>query len=229
MADPDYSAYPQPTDIQQLLALTNLWPSQATDGAKQTALLAEFQIQLNSVKRTIAEKTGWKPFLAEAAPSTRHFDASDGFGFLDLTPQETGIVDVDNNPPTILIDGRTLTLNTDYFLRSSDDAAELWPYDGIQFVSAPYAGQVFALPNKIAITARFGFCSSLPENLWSAIRGEVAAKTLNIMGLTSFQTTVRSRSQEGFSETYDFGPLIADRIKSWSDDFKAAYSPYIRP
>ena len=218
------------------------WPSQGdclnplvllgqvpTDTTVYAALLQELAMQRDAVVAAVSTRTGWVPFLADPAPSPRLFTSTDGYGVLDLAAETgAGLVDVVNNPPVVTVSGSAYVLNTQFWLMQANAGNMNEPYGTLYFNSTPGLGwgTWWTTPNQIVITGRWGYAASVPADLWNAVRGEVAARALN--GLAVSAPIMTSRSQEGFSASFDIGRKLAERIETWTATFDAVVDSYMR-
>jgi hypothetical protein len=167
--------YPQESDLRlRIRSLGVLDPDTqeaALDGmalaAKASAASAEWE-----------KRSGWNPFLAAAADTTRYYDppgpngqsAGGGSGWtrgggrrlvldaglVSLTSILTGYTTTDA--------GTALTVNEDFWLMPEQAASEGAPYEWIEFVA-----RQFGPPRSVVVTGKCGFCLELPADVFEAV------------------------------------------------------------
>lgn len=211
MSSPDYSQWPQSSDIESALRALKVWP---TDTDEQGYVTTQATIQVNAVAQEVENITGYHPFLA--VRETRYFDATDGNGVLWL---DSGLLSVGS---ISVAGGAPLVANTGYWLRGSKK-----PYSMVTFAANYYGGLVWSTPNQIAIDGDWGYSYTVPADLWAAVKDMATLQTLIAM---QGAPDIASRSQEGLSIAYDLVGPIDDktRLKAIPDRFDAVVEKYKR-
>lgn len=146
----------------------------------QTTTLALAAKAVGAAILDFESRTGWEPFLSTGADTTRYFDPpgkdpglrSTGgrildvnAGLLSVTTLTTGI--------TFTSTGTALVAEQDFILGRYNAAAEGYPYDYVEFRSSfwleRFAIPVGRGPKSISIAGRWGYCSSIPDDAYTAI------------------------------------------------------------
>lgn len=188
----DYSAYPTAEQVVQGLVGGGYWPD---DADQRAAGVVQATAARAAAIREFEERTGWYPFLAdaEAADEERFFDATDGFGYLDLG---AGLLEL----ASAGVQGRDFVVGSDLWLRPSNAPAQRRPYSQIQFVNSVQGGAPFPQPNVIRITGLWGRVREVPPDVWYAVLRYAMVMTMT--GSNQEQDVV-SWSEDGFSEELD--------------------------
>ena len=220
---PDYTTYPTAGDVEALLKSAKYWPA---DGDTTGIALAREQaaIAAAGAAREFENRTGWLPFLAGPTATTRLFDATDGYGVLEFG---AGLL-ADPAPVFKLATGDTVYgPDTSYWLQPANAPYQDLPYTRLQSVHSLFGGRVSSWPNRLSITGRWGYCSSLPPDVWVAIQKKAGVEVLaSIENLQS----IASISQDGFSKAYDIVGIITqkDVLDRWGKDFDRFCTRYTR-
>lgn len=214
----DYTAWPQPADVQRLLVACDFWPTPSQTELREAALI-QAEIALNATVADFEQRTGWIPFLSDGESDTRTFDGTDADGMLQLGG---GVISVSS----ITVQGSALTTGN-YWLRRSDSLKRRYPYDMIQFRSGVQAGAVSLYPDYIVVTGVWGYCSEAPPDVWNAVLQKAAASTLYQL---IDQPNVAAQSEDGFSEEFDqVGPMTPfGRADRWEKEYAAVAQRYMR-
>lgn len=215
----DYSTYPGVADIRLLLKSNGAWPA---DSETTAIALANEQAEI-AVRGAISEfeeKVGWYPFLAGGSATARTFDGTSQNGVLEL---DGGIIS--SPAPVVTVSGTTYTANTQYWLGPRNAESRGKPYTHIQFAGSFYSWP--GLPGFISVTAKWGFCTTVPVFVWKNIQEYAGVKTL--MAIRN-ESNIGSLSQDGFSKSYDVVGVIDPKtiLATWGKDFAKNFMPYIR-
>ncbi len=212
----DLTQWPLASDVEALITGAGFWPA---DTAARTAAAAEIDIALVAAVAEFGTITGWQPFLAAGADTTRHFALPDTIGLLRL---DAGLVTLTE----LALDGVDCAVDHDFWLRRSH-AAVPYPYDQVQF--AAWVGTTHGLlpPEPVAITGRWGYAVTLPEDAWNAVRtGGAALTVLNLT--TASDGIIRTVAESGFRQIFDLGVKRPDRIHDWFTTFTTTAARYTR-
>ncbi|OFX13605.1 MAG: hypothetical protein A2W00_04460 [Candidatus Eisenbacteria bacterium RBG_16_71_46] len=183
------------------------------------------------------KRTGWKPFLKDAADVTRWFDppgpnregVSRGGG--RLLRLEAGLLTLTSLTTHLSVsepDGTALTVNEHFWLTDAggdyNADAEGRPWEIVQFSSNQYGP-----PRSIRIIGRWGRAETIPDDAWEAVRqyGAYLAYqelSLNISrGLFSHRD-LNTEIRYGGGGT---APLSLE-AQRWRDDYEMAALRYER-
>lgn len=167
MADEtDYTAYPMGTALRAFLASAGVVPANPSDESGAESLV-DYDRHAAAAAARWEKATGWIPFLAAESPTTRRIYQEDGARFWDLGG---GVI-----PGTVT--GATL-----YGLYG-DATGQALTYDD-QYRFEPYLPQNrphelirmgYARAGILALTARWGYCTVLPADVYDAILSDAAA------------------------------------------------------
>lgn len=213
---PNYSTYPTGNDIELLLKTAKLWPSDSDENA---VLFSQEQaaIAASGAAAEFERRTGWLPFLADSANSTRTFETTDLSGVLDLGGSVLSVAGVN-------LGERELTLDRDYWLVRTHAGR---PVTRLQFLWPHHASLLHKTPADIAVNARWGYTATVPADVWAAIQ-----KYAGVLVLTSLENRqgTASITQDGFSKAYDVVGIISqkDLLTTWGKDFDKHCRRYIR-
>lgn len=185
----DYTAWPTATQVYGQLVGGNYWPE---DETQQEQNFVAATAAINSAVSEFERRTGWDPFLATSSTTeVRTFDAPYHDGYLDL---EGGLLTL----TSVTVSGTAQVLDTNVFLRPSNAVRRGMPYTQLQF---PYLGHtLYGLPNRIAVTGKWGRVTTLPADVWFAV-----LRYAQVLTLTSGNQDqdITSWSEDGFSEQLD--------------------------
>ena len=201
----DYTVWPTAQDVVRQLIGGRYWPA---DADEREGNFISATAGIDSAISEFERRTGWYPFLADltapALSEPRTFDAADPQGWLDL---ESGLLDLQG----VSIRGNAMVLNTNVFLRPSNSVSRSMPYTQLQFpYGGAFAGSVYAMPNTITVTGRWGRVRALPADVWFAVMRYAVYLTLTS---GNQDQDIASWSEDGFSESLDVvGPLDAKTI-----------------
>lgn len=190
---PNYTQYPAGIDLIQ--RLKNIGLSGVV--SSNDDVIAGINMDADSIMLAAVSEfeyeTDYVPFLAGSQDTTRSYDPSgperrhsghvysvirggskyleiDG-GLVSLTSVVTGITFDDTGTPQT---GITRVLNRDFTIRPENAPARNRPYEWIEFFFPMYG-----MANSIQITGKFGFCTTLPAQVWRAILDRGVAIVLN--------------------------------------------------
>lgn len=211
----DLTAYPDEEDVQLLLQSAKLWPADS-DSAGQALALQQAEIAALGAKAEFERMTGWLPFLAGPSATTRTFDATDFNGVLDL---HGGLL----SSPTVTVSGSAYTVDTNFYLDPANAAGQGKAWTSLRFWGHIAPGR----PNQISVTGRFGYCTSLPADVWQAIQ-----KYAGVLTLMSIENRPNPGSivQDGFSKSWDVVGVISQTkiLDTWGKDWNGAVRRYVR-
>lgn len=187
-----------PDDAAVEAYLTALGVIESSWGINLTTLCAG---KAESARRKFETATGWLPFLAGAGVSTRYFDppgersnsAHAGWTWLGgdrLMFSKAGIATATGLVVTVGVSptdaGTALTINEQFWLEPLQAAEEGRPYTEIRF-GWPQRGN----PRSIKVDARWGWGTTVPQDIWDAVRSGALADAL-----TDFAEVVRAAPVE---------------------------------
>ncbi len=158
-----HNAYPVSTDLDAFLTAAGIDPTGLPTGAAIESAVASFE-----------QDTGRLPFLNAGGSSTpRYFDPPVGPSLvLDLNADVVSVSDVS-------INGKGQVADTNYWLEPYNNGAVNRPYYLIRFNAYFWVlrWQV-NLPQwkkSIVVTGVWGYCTSLPNDVWEALLQKGAA------------------------------------------------------
>lgn len=161
------SALPTTSDLTAIL------PSSIT--APSTGLLQGY---LDEAYEDIQDITGHRPFLGAAPATSRTFTPPrDGDRLLRLN---TGLISL----TSIVYLGETLVQNTDFYLLPENASANSKPYISIRFNRSLTTVPVDTEAAPLTITGVWGYGTTLPQEVWEAIRCGAAWKLAQSMAGT---------------------------------------------
>jgi hypothetical protein len=215
---PDYSRYPNATDIENKLKSASFWPS---DSDTNKVLLAREQAAIGA-NLAVAEwenLTGWKPFLSiSSTPQTRYYHGTDENGFLNL---RTGLLTLTG--VTLDSTARVLSGGSQNVWATPVNAAA----DGEPYTELDFGGYITHRNNRIAVTGRWGYCTEVPADVWARLQ-EVGA----LFALTSVENlqSIASLGQDGFNKAWDIVGIITqkDLLNTWAKEFMRKVQDYSR-
>lgn len=188
----DYSTFPTAEQVVQGLIGGNYWPD---DADQRLSGVVQATAALASAIREFEERTGWFPFLADAAATNeeRLFDATDGFGYLDLG---AGLLELSSAQ----VQGTAFVVNRNLWLRPANATAQRKPYAQLQFAGGVQGGSPAPVPGVISVRGLWGRVREVPPDVWYAVLRY--AMVLTLTGSNQDQDVV-SWSKNGFSEALD--------------------------
>lgn len=195
-----FTTYPTPADVEALMKSASYWPTGSGAAAQNQVELAKIQcvIAAAAAQDEWEKFTGWKPFLAGDSYTTRYYSDVDTGGYLDF---KAGAIDVQS----FSISGQVQNFNTNYWLSPQNAIAEGEAILGIQLRYGLFG---YGLPNRFAVTARWGRVTEVPGDVWQAVQQKAASIVLTqIPNLQS----VASISQDGFSKAYDIVGIVTQK------------------
>lgn len=221
---PNYTTYPTAADVELLLKSASYWPEGDDSSPKVLYAREQATIAAAGAAREFENRTGWLPFLAKPAATTRLFDATSGDGVLEFG---AGLL-ADPAPVFKLAQGDTVYgVDTSYWLQPANAPDQELPYTRLQSINSIFGGRVWSWPNRLSITGRWGYCATLPPDVWVAIQKKAGVEVLaSIENLQS----IASISQDGFSKAYDVVGIITqkDVLDRWGKDFDRFCTRYTR-
>lgn len=192
---PDFNAYPTAESIEAKLKSMAFWPA---DSETTKVALARNQAAIGAAAASAEWETitGWKPFLSTSAtPVERVYDGSDHCGEIDLRAGLLSLTSVTIGETAQVITGASRNV----WLYPANAAADGEPYTKLRF--GVYGGMGwYGSPNQITVIGRWGYCTTLPGDVYEQILGHGALITL--IGSEN-AGDVSSISQDGFAISYD--------------------------
>lgn len=212
----DYSQYPDWQVVEDVLKSASYYPTSDEQIARARGIADD------TAKAAIAEwenRTSYYPFLStDATPETRILtvNAKEFYqtGVLQL---RGGIVDAET--ASIMINGQAVTADR-YELMPANTQGGRKPHFWVRFYgSCGWGGySVFRRPLRITVTGRWGYCTTLPGDVWEQLKQKATLQTLieieNLQNLGSI-------SVDGASKTLDVVGVIDQKtiLLNWSKDF----------
>lgn len=203
-------AYPRGRDLETLLTAAG-FSSIPTGIDLSRAVAAGVQAFEHAVGRRMLAETG-----------TRNYDppTSGRESFLPFG------ADLWGTPTSVTFNGTALTLNTDYrcFPENADQSGK--PFTALRFARVWYAPLNTAHWGAIAVTGKWGYGASIPEDAYEAMLCRAAYLVLPQLthnltgGFTSFH-------EDDVSEDYGGNPLDYLR-KQWNDTYNHTVRRYKR-
>jgi len=212
----DYTQNPTAADVELLLKSTTFWPVGDDDAAAVLLAREQAQITIDAAITEFEDRTGWIPFLADATATTRYFDESNYDGYLDFG---AGAVAIES----VTVGTTTYTPNTQWWAFPTNALHQRRPYTGLRFNSIQRA----FTPNRIAVSARWGYCATWPASAWLACMRLAAAQTL---GQIENAQGVSNISQDGFSKGFDVVGVVTqkDLLGELTKKFESIVTVYTR-
>lgn len=212
--------YPTATDVEVKLKSASFWPEDAT---KQLLALHQARIGAAAAAAEWERMTGWNPFLApplSQAHKTRPYNGSDFDGVLNLRGAAQEISGV-------TVEGRSLTLDQDFWLLASADKDSLAFEPPYAAISLLYPVTSAARPARVKVTGRWGYCDEIPSDVFQKIQ-EAAA----LVALTSIENlqSIADIGLDGFNKAFDVVGIITqkDLLTTWGKEFRSAAAFYKR-
>jgi hypothetical protein len=226
-----HSAYPTAAQIESFIRALGI-----LEDDDVTALLENLDLSsiADAAKAAWEADTGWKPFLRDATPVSRRFDAPGpnrgrmtrggaqrlelDAGLLQITAFVTGYSASLVEPDA----GDALVVEDDYWLWPPNAALEDRPYTAIEF-----AGYQWGIPQSVRVTGYWGYSANIPHDAWEAILRQAgllaySELTLQVTG------AMAGWSEADVKEQYDLSPLELHR-KAWEMQWDRAVNRYRRP
>ena len=221
----DYSRMPDVDDVEVTLKSSKYWPVGARDSPNVIYAREQAAIGIRAAVAAVEEVTGYIPFLStdESAITTEIVISPRQF-------QGTGIIRLNNGMlrlDGVSINGQALAL--EQVITMPAEAPMLrrpYTYLYLPFCQHWRIGSSY-MPIRTLVTARFGYCTIVPADLWQQALQYACLQTLeqieNAPGLASL-------SQDGFTKAYDVVGTITPNLllTTWGKGFKAALEPYTR-
>lgn len=168
-----HTAYPKSLDLERLLVSAGIIASPLSNMQD----VMDLQGAVESATEEWENNTGWRPFLS--ATQTRTYDPPgpmrgpvgvwfgiNNMGGSRVLPLYTGILSVTTLKVGVTASsaGTTLTLGTDFWLKPQNATSFNQPYRSIEF-AVPQWGN----PQSITVTGPFGYSTTVPNDVWTAI------------------------------------------------------------
>ena len=199
-----YPTYPDATALRNFL-LTNELVNEEYIG--------DFDGPITASIRNWETRTGYTPFLSDGLDKTLRFNppgpehsprhSYNGLGGysirgggrrLDL---DGGII---REPTVLTVDGREMVRDDDYELLPENSDVKGQPFTIVRFTRP-----VFCRPRGIAVTAPWGYATTLPSNAHQAIvQGAAAIFFYAIPNLSDLETATR----DGLSESFEIASTV---------------------
>jgi hypothetical protein len=223
----NHAAYPTSTDLTAFITSLNLF-----DSADLSAILAAMNLaqKADAAAEAWETATGWHPFLADAATSTRRFDppgpnkgqlSRGGGRRLYL---QGGIITV----PTVVVGytatspGSTLVYDQDFWLLPQNAAERKLPWEWVEFgfnQSGP--------PRSVQVTAKWGYQQYIPDHAWQMILEKAAFLCLPELETQSTGGT-KSFTEGGTTESYGPSGILSVPREVWEKRWEELTSSYVR-
>lgn len=173
-------AYPVGSDLSAFLLGRGLTPGDDVD----------LELIMDDVAAQWEADTGWFPFLYSGTAETRKFTGN-GSSEIFLNAGICSLAGL-----VMVVGGDTLTIDETWWVRPADALLKIQPYTWIQ-----YDFSVGTLPDDIDITARWGYCATLPDSVTAALLRKGAAEWLRDGDNASMTTTgTAKRVKQGMRE-----------------------------
>lgn len=171
--------------------------------------------------------TGYRPFLADTADVTRSYTRP-AFRGPNLI-LDNGLTAA---PTSVVTNGATLTLNTQYYLKPDNAIVMGIPIEEIEFLVSPWtygSGGDFGLVDDIVagtvyVTGKWGYATNIPADAWRTVLLGAAARLYTPLWVK--QTSGLSKIAIGAGDlevTYDrktsFDLTVADYWKKKAYDY----------
>lgn len=171
-------------------------------------LALRLDTKISAAVTTWEQDTGHQPFLAAAADSTRTFDPPRTRKRLWLS---CGLASL----TSLTVTGAAMTEGVDFYTYPDNATAQGLPILGIEF-TYPATG----LPRCVAITGRWGYCTTLPEDAREAIltRALMLCHPELALGISAGLQGIKDAT---FATNYGAAPLSSE-LATWKQEYKAA-------
>lgn len=204
MAAPDHSAYPTAAEVQSFLEACGITVS--------AGLLTQLDNFVEQAVDTFEDEAG-RVILAGSS-ETRYFDPPVEKGTQVLyIPDMVTVTTVSFTPMNGT--ATTLTVNDDYFLMPYDAAVRYEPFTMMKFAprwSGPLTSGLF---RSIAITGRYGYWTSIPNDVYMAVMNLAAANGLLMQGANASTGVVRKKIED-FEVEYGSNSY-SGQVKAWTN------------
>ncbi|MBI1332703.1 MAG: hypothetical protein GC165_07465 [Armatimonadetes bacterium] len=199
------------------------FPTQAEVEAFLTSVSASFGSydcsgDLAAAIGIVERETGWLPFLMDAADVTRTFDppmlSVQGFASPNnglMVPLRAGLLSV----TSVVVDSTPLVQNQDFWLEPSYRL----PWSWIKFRTT-----YIAPPQSLAITGKWGYSATVPDDLWTAVRDYAAYHALSNLQASTLASPLDSWTEADIKENYgkkDTVDLLESKLKQLTMACKA--------
>ncbi len=209
-----YTAYPTADDLAFAIQGLGLF-----DTTELTAFLATANLASHAKAAAAAWErlTGWRPFLASDADTTRYFDPPREGESLDLG---TGLLAVTSITAGLGYDslgaetgGTALVGNLHYFLAPEDSDR---PADRLTRYGSWWGGR-----RSIKIVGRFGYAATVPDDAWLAILCGGLALAAGVTDLSATGGLSEWRIEQ---ETQSFGSPLNSAILTHAKQWRATWA-----
>lgn len=197
------AAWPTTRDLDTFLRAAGLTPS--------NALMTQFPAVLIGAYKDF-EKAAGRIMLAPAS-ETRYFDPpnnNDGILFPDDLASISTVIYYPTNGSSF-----TYTANTDYWVEPHNAAVKEEPYTMIRFRRRWLTPLSTPERRSIQITGRFGYATSIPEDVWFAV---LARAGWSIFPQAHMTTNSGIKSWQDGDRTVNYGDIFDQTRKAWAGE-----------
>lgn len=213
------TAWPVRNDLIDFLQSAGILPDPVTGAAAKI----DYATACTDALQQFESDTGYRPFMAASADSTRKFTPKGG-RYLDLQ----GGLPAAPTSVTIGVDtvsaGTVQTINEDFYMEEANAPAEGRPYTSIRFAT----NQTGAI-DSIRIPGKWGFCANgaIPEHAWNAVLRQAALIVFPQVRAKVSQGLVEWRRGDETKRWGEKGAFAAERDE-WACSYNSAVMRYIR-
>ena len=219
-----FISYPDAAAVQSLIRSAGYWPSDTT---KQELASIQAEIGAAAARDEWERVSGWEPFLAGAASTSRTFNATDHTGYLDFEGAALSVA-------SVAIAGQPALGATRYQMQPENAVSRGQAFLGVQMgrynselVNTNLTFNGTGEFGRIEVVARWGRVAEIPGDVYQAILQKAALVVLTqIENLQS----IASLSQDGFSKSFDVVGIVTQKDLAaggmggggiWGSSFKA--------
>jgi hypothetical protein len=225
---PDYTRYPNATDVEILFKSAAYWPEGTPDSAKVIYAKEEAAIGANAAARAFEELTGYIPFL-----STDDAGVTSTIVINPRTFQGSGVLRLNNGLlrlDEVSLNGQNIALNQ--VVAMPGEAPMLRrPYSYLLFPFYKYWPVANSYqPLQVSVTGRWGYCTLCPEDAWADILQYAAVKTISQVENVQ---SIASLSQDGLTKAWDIVGILTQKDLAgeqgiWGREFRRTVEEYKR-
>lgn len=199
-----YDAWFTKADVITKMQAWQIYPAAedlSPDGTNMQSLFDDqCQLGADAMKADFERQTGRKPFLATRA--TLNHTATTPNGLLMLLAPAMAI-------HSVTVQGSVIDASL-YWTLPETTILTGDAIDSIQFSQNYFGGRVWTKPQQIAVDADYGYCTSIPADVWAA--GCNMAALYALMAIQG-QQDMGSIGEDGFNMSFDLVGPIDDKVR----------------
>lgn len=214
-----YDAWFTQSDVVGNMKALQIYPAAgdlSPDGSNMQSLFdTQCGIAADAVKADFERQTGRKPFLATRATLNHTATTPNGLLMLLAPAMTIHAVTVQGS----IIDPSLYWTMPETTILTGD------AIDSIQFSQNYFGGRIWTKPQQIAVDADYGYCTTIPADVWGA--GLNMAALYALMGIQGEQD-MGSIGEDGFNMSFDLVGPIDDKVRKdlWPKVWKNVMKRY---